>query len=45
MQCLCNPNNICPLCKILIVLCLTLASGVVGYFIGRRQKSLLKKEE
>ena len=35
--CSCSGAEICPFCKVLIVLFLFVISGIIGYMIGRGQ--------
>lgn len=42
--CKCAENQICPFCKILSVICIAVASGVIGFFIGKKKREKNDKE-
>ena len=35
--CKCTEGQICPFCKLLVILAVVLLSGLIGYFIGKRK--------
>lgn len=36
--CKCSGTQICLVCKLLTVICAVIASGVIGYFIGKKKR-------
>ena len=36
--CTCGMGQICPFCKLMVVICIAVLSGVLGFLIGRRKR-------